>query len=270
MKQVTVGQENITEDYLDALSEAGKQPTEYDLDLDATVEVGPSIEQDPGPRSEPWWQPNDEPMPNFQSSYGFATAPSGSAGRQDMDRSPQWGMEATLDPNVGKPFGIMDTSHHAPDHYDELLQLQQQQQQQAWEEQQILQMPMKHMDGAANRREPLHAWNSSSGADFRYNGGSQKMEFSGPNNGFLNAGNFNRDQQPYQQPMRNRNNQAGSMPLAPARVGADVSPVPRSPARTRRSSRLTVSSRVRTSPRRSRARSSRSSARTSSRRRWSP
>jgi len=80
MKQVMVGQENITEDYLDGiLSEAGKQLTEYDEDdYDRMADFVPGGKvQAPAqeaPRSEPLWQTNDDSnMPGFQSGYGFSS-----------------------------------------------------------------------------------------------------------------------------------------------------------------------------------------------------
>merc|ERR1719160_728297 len=110
IKEVTVGRENIADDYMDALSEAGKQPTEYDGDLDAPTDIGRDhmqarVAQEQSLRSEPWWHDN---------------------------HAPQSSMEATLDPNSGKPFGMMD-----PAQQDELRQklLHQQQLQQIQQQQ---------------------------------------------------------------------------------------------------------------------------------------
>lgn len=243
---VTVAPDNITEDYLDALSEAGKQPTEYDLDLEPTIDMAPTIRgpsefQEMPLRSEPWWQNRDDPPPALQNGYGsYSTVPSSSG-----VSAGQWaGMEATLDPNASKPFGVIDVSQR--EEMRQRLQQQQQslQQQQAAleQQQQILQSPLKNGEDAGSRREPLHAWNSSSGADFRYEGGSQKSEFSASNNGgFLNAGSFNRDTQPYQQPSRQLGSQAGTLPAAlpqnrlreEAAAAASRTP-PRSPRQARR------------------------------------
>lgn len=121
------GQENLTAEYLDALSEAGKQATEYDDDFDqaqrasdfAPQTLPPRTHEEQAPRSEPWWKNRDEPKPQiiqrepaFQSSYRFGS-------------------------NVDEP------------------------------QKQRGQSPTKFVDASATRREPLHAWNSAPDGDYQ-------------------------------------------------------------------------------------------------------
>jgi len=75
VKQV-VAERSAVVDYRDALSEAGKQATEYDLDLDAGAqqEVQRWVKATEQPRSESWWQMRDELPPVVQTSPTFQTA----------------------------------------------------------------------------------------------------------------------------------------------------------------------------------------------------
>lgn len=227
IKEVTVGRENIADDYMDALSEAGKQPTEYDGDLDAPTDIGRDhmqarVAQEQSLRSEPWWHDN---------------------------HAPQSSVEATLDPNSGKPFGMMD-----PAQQDELRQklLHQQQLQQIQQQQQIMQLNQLHQlqqqhlhnqqaaleqqqhilsnpakgDSMASR-EPLHAWNSSSGfADSRHDTGLEKGQ-AGASNGFVNA-EVRLNREPYQGMYQ------GSTGLSASRPGEMRRELAESPVRARR------------------------------------
>jgi hypothetical protein len=71
-----VAERSVVVDYRDALSEAGKQPTEYDLDLDAGAqqEVQRWVKATEQPRSESWWQMRDELPSVAQTSPIFQTA----------------------------------------------------------------------------------------------------------------------------------------------------------------------------------------------------
>jgi hypothetical protein len=77
VKQVVSDRNDMIVDYRDALSEAGKQATEYDeMEYGANREnQGWAKATQQAPRSEPWWQMRDEaPPPLVQSSATVKTA----------------------------------------------------------------------------------------------------------------------------------------------------------------------------------------------------
>lgn len=167
VKQAVAERKETIVDYREALSEAEKQNTEYDFNMDdgAGRAMQRFVATDQAPRSEPWWQMRDEPQAVAQSSPVLQTDYRSVSHHQEkgIHSEPWWQMrdeqssvsqhgnyqlnglsptmaqehsnfsgvrsqahsqdidygysrsrasvEATLDPNVGHHFDVVDYDH---------------------------------------------------------------------------------------------------------------------------------------------------------------